>query len=78
MAGTFAGRVLLRVLLGLGGLLGSDLCRATFSIRLLDLLESADHRRIVSAQMRHNPMKPVPMIVCLGYRSVSAFCKYPL
>jgi len=43
------------------------------SLRLLDLFESAAHRAIVNAQKRCNLMEPVSMIVCLGYRSISAF-----
>ena len=56
---------------------GSGLAVPHCSICLLDLFESAAHRCIVNAQMSRDLMKPVPMIVCLGYRSVSAFGKYP-
>ena len=47
------------------------------SSRLLDLFESATHGCIVNAQMTGDLMKPIPVIVCLGYRSVPALCKYP-
>ena len=49
-----------------------------FPIRLLDLLEAAVHRRVVNAPMRRNLMKPVAMTVCLCYRTLPDFRKYPM
>ena len=46
--------------------------RATLFNSFARLFKSAVHGRIVNAQMRRDPIKPVTMIVCLDYRSVSA------